>query len=311
MGVPKLYWQLGWRTAVAVLAAILAAQWFVRGMPDKFSARALLLLSPLPFEYTDDVPGAVSMQAIDSRRVSYVKVLTIAPLAMPDYKLLFTCEDTAARLISRLKPVYEKLGRDPAGLTVQGVMGTLDLRHKTLATTSLGTKYQQVAELFVNAASPELAAETANAWAEVCVEIAAEVRRAAGQGAVDVLKAQAMEIEGRLSSVRKRIAELEAQIDVDNRAELETLDQEQALQADLLKEIRTSQNAAELVTRDAAPEFKIVSRAVAPSGPSGPDRGLYTAVAIFLAAAGAPVLFFTMAALRRYARWYEAQTDAP
>ena len=305
---PKLYVQLGWRVAVAVLAAFLAAQWFGAGLPDKFSARALLLLSPLPFEYTDDVPGAVSTQAIDSRRVSYVKVTTIAPLAMPDYKLLLTSEDTAAKLVERLKPIYEKKGLATGGLTVQGVMGSLDLRHKTLLTSNVDVKYQQIAELYVSSGDPEIAAETANAWAEVCVEVATDVRRAAGQGAVDLLAAQVAEVQKNLDNARAHIAELEGQIDLDNRVQLEALDQEEILQESILKELKISLNAAELVTRDSAPEFKVVSRAVPPAGPSGPDRGLYTIVAVFLAAVGAPVLFFTMGALRRYARLYEAET---
>ncbi len=311
LSIPKLYVQLGWRVAVAVVAAYLAAQWFAGGLPDKYTARALLLLSPLPFEYTDDVPGAVSTQAIDSRRVSYVKVTSIAPLAMPDYKLLLTSEDTAAKLLERLKPVYEKKGLSTSGLTVQGLMGSLDLRHKTLMTTNVDVKYQQVAELYVTASDPELAAETANAWAEVCVAVAKEVRQAAGQGAVDVLAAQVAEVQKKLEGVRARIAELEGQIDVDNRVQLESLDEEAVLQESILKELKVSLNAAELVTRDAAPEFKVVSRAVPPTGSSGPDRSLYTVVAVFLAAVGAPVLFFTMGALRRYARRYEAEAEQP
>lgn len=309
--VPKLYLQLGWRMAVAVAAAFAVAQWYAGELPDKYSARALLLLSPLPFEYTDDVPGAVSTQAIDSRRVSYVKVSSIAPLSMPDYRLLFTSEETAARLVERLKPYYERKGLSTTGLTVQGLMGSLDLRHKTLLTTNVDVKYQQVAELCVTAGDPELASELANAWAEVCVEVAKEVRAEAGQGAVDVLTAQADEVQKRLDSVRKEIARLEGQIDMDNRVQLEALDQEELLQESLLKELKVSLNAAELVTRDASPEFKVVSRAVPPAGPTGPNRYLYVLVAVFLAAVGAPVLFFTMGSLRRYARLYEAETEKP
>lgn len=309
--MPKLYLQLGWRMAVAMAAAFAVAYLFTADMPDKFSARALLLLSPLPFEYTDDVPGAVSTQAIDSRRVSYVKVTSIAPLAMPDYRLLLTSEDTAAKLVERLKPIYEKKGLSTSGLTPQSIMGSLDLRHKTLLTTNIDVKYQQVAELFVTAGNAELAAETANAWADVCVEVAKEVRQAAGQGAVDVLSAQTEEVQKKLDAVREEISRLEGQIDVDNRVQLEALDQEEILQESLLKELKVSLNAAELVTRDAAPEFKVVSRAIPPAGPSGPDRRLYMVIAVFLAAVGAPVLFFTLGSLQRYARLYEAEAEKP
>src|SRR4051812_8598727 len=118
---PKLYWQLGWRTALAVIAAFALALWFTHGLPDKYSARALLLLSPLPFEYDDEVPAAVSTQDIDSRRVSYVRVKNIAPLAMPDYALLLTSEDTAAKLLEKVKPLYQKKGLPAEKLSVAGI----------------------------------------------------------------------------------------------------------------------------------------------------------------------------------------------
>jgi capsular polysaccharide biosynthesis protein len=309
--LPRLYVQLGWRTAVAVLAAFGAAQWFTHGMPDKYNARALLLLSPLPFEFTDDVPGAVSTQDIDSRRVSYVKVTNIAPLAMPDYKLLLTSEDTAARLVERVKPVYEKKGLSTAGLSAASIMGSLDLRHKTLLTSSVEVKYQQIAELVVTAGDPDVAAGLANAWAELAVEVAQEVRNTSGQGAVAVLQAQIAEVQQRIDASAKSLAALEIQTEVDNRAAMNALDRELALDTTIAKELKTSLNAAQLVTRNTTPEFKIVSRAIPPGGPSGPDRSLYVLVAVFLAAIGAPALFFTASALGRYARLYEEQQGKP
>lgn len=307
--VPKLFIQLGWRTALAVAAAGALAVWLTQGMPDRYSARALLLLSPLPFTYTDDVPGAVSTQDIDSRRVSYVKVANIAPLSMPDYRLVFTSEDTAARVLEKVKPLYAKRDLLTSGLSVAGIMGSLDLRHKTLMTTNVEVKYQQVLELVVTAGHPEMAAETANVWAEVCVEVAQEMRRTSGEGAVQVLEAQIVEVQKQLDGTRKAIADLDAQADIDNRAQLQALDHEESLQESLLKELKTSLNAAQLVTRDAAPEFKVVSKAIPPGGPIGPDRRLYVLVAVFLSAVGAPVLFFTFRALEQYARAYEAQGD--
>ena len=161
------------------------------------------------------------------------------------------------------------------------------------------------------AGNAEVAAGTANAWAELCVEVAREVHKNAGQGAVEVLKAQGDEVQRRLDDVRNQIAALDLQADIDNRAQLEALDKDESLQESLLKELKTSLNAAELVTRDTTPEFKVVSHALPPGGPAGPDRRLYVVMAVFLAAVGAPVLFFTMAALGRYARLYEEQAGKP
>lgn len=308
---PHLLIALAWRTALAVAAAFVLASLYAKGLPDKYSARALLLLSPLPFEYAEDVPSAVSTQDIDSRRVSFVKVRNIAPLSMPDYRLLFTSEDTATRLAEKVKSIYEKLGLNAASVSPASLMGALDLRHKTLLTTNADVRYQQVVELVVTSGNPELAAGIANAWAELCVDVAKQVRQTTGEGAVGVLQAQINQVQAKLTDVSKKRFELDSQADIDNRVQLEALDREQSLQESLLKELKTSLNAAEIVTRDATPEFKVVSHALVPAGPNGPDRRLYVLVAVFLAAVGAPVLYFTLAALTRYARIYEEQATKP
>ena len=68
-----------------------------------------------------------------------------------------------------------------------------------------------------------------------------------------------------------------------------------------VEELNLSLQAVRTVAEDPMREFKIVSRAVPPEEKSGPQRSLMILVAVVIAAIAAPVYFFGMIALRRYA----------
>lgn len=68
-----------------------------------------------------------------------------------------------------------------------------------------------------------------------------------------------------------------------------------------LEELEMGRYAARFAAAEATPEFKIVSRAPTPEGPTGPHRSLMVLVAIVLACGAAPVCYFGLYALRKYA----------
>ena len=138
--------------------------------------------------------------------------------------------------------------------------------------------------------------------------------QAAGSG--DTLRSrladQAMEAE----TIRARQAVLEPQIRdmrqalAARRALIDRHQEKLSYYQKQLEELAMGQYAARLNAADVTPDFKIASPAFPPEEKAGPMRSLIVLVAAFLAVLAVPVHFFTMHALRRYARSLERELAA-
>jgi len=315
---PRIVWQLVFRTVLAVAVAYAAAKWYTGRLPDTFRARALLLLTPTPFEYGDKQAGIVERGGEGAERLSFLRVSSIQSLSMPDYRLLFTSESMALDLAERLRQKYEENNIPTSELSPERLLGMLDLRHKTLVSANDRTIYQQVVELYVTAPRPAQAALVANAWAEACTAMAAKIRAVATEGAAAPLRAQVERIEADFAAASRELSDLEIRAAAfeNLRAPDPTLAEQRDIArerrdalAASLRQLRTGLTAVEVVTTPGVPEFKIVSEALPPSGPAGPQRSALLLAAVVLAAIAAPLHLFTMAAIRRYAALYEARRE--
>lgn len=205
----KLLRRLALRTAAATLAAGLAAAAFSLQLPNSYRARTLMLLAQMQFEQKDMVPGMLSAVNTPARRVNYVQVEQLEALAMPDYRLLLTSEDMVVRLRDRLRARYREAGINPGNLTHEKVLRGLDVRTKLLMQTQDKIEYQQVVELYLTAADPAIAADVANEWAGMAVEMAVRMRTLAREGAVEYVQEQLDRVHRKLDEALAGIAEID------------------------------------------------------------------------------------------------------
>jgi uncharacterized protein involved in exopolysaccharide biosynthesis len=207
--------QLGVRIVLATLVAGVAAAVFAVRLDNSYRARVLLILAPMPLEQKDEVPGLVAASSEATRRVSFVKSEILEPLPMPDYKILLTSEELAAKLRDTLRQKYQQAGIDPGNLTLEKVKRSMDVRSKVHIQTQEEVQYQQVVELLFTARDPKIAADIANEWARLGIETAERMRLIAREGAVDFFTGQLDEVKKSLDASEQQLEDLEAKSNVD------------------------------------------------------------------------------------------------
>lgn len=194
---------------VAALAAWGAATYYVKGLQDTYRARTLLIHAPMPFAQKDDATDNVGVIFETARAVPFVKVGMLESLPMPDYKLLLTSEEVLAKLRERMRRSYQEAGFEAGNLTLEGVSRSLEVRTKVHLQTIREIQYQQVLELLVTAKHPQVAADVANTWAELGIEIAERMRTIAREGAVEFVQRQYDAVWDEYQTAQKGIEALE------------------------------------------------------------------------------------------------------
>lgn len=107
-----------------------------------------------------------------------------------------------------------------------------------------------------------------------------------------------------IAELQRKIAELRAQL-AEKRRALASHEHKVAYYESQLEELAMGQYAARVTSQDVTPEFKIASPALPPEERTGPMRSLIVLAAAVLACMAMPVHYFTMYAVRRYARQIE------
>jgi len=129
-------------------------------------------------------------------------------------------------------------------------------------------------------------------------------------------KADAAGTEAAIALLETDLADLRTSVSSSAANAASALAEKRRLQAQvdalerLVKETEVTLYATKMAAAEMAPNFKIAARAVPPEEKSAPRRTLIVLVAVFLAALAAPVHFFGMHALRRYASTLE-QEESP
>ncbi len=194
---------------VVMLAAWGAATYHVKGLPDTYRARALLIHAPMPFEQKDETTDNAAVVLETARAVPFTKVGMLESLPMPDYKLLLTSEEVLAKLRDQMRKSCQEAGFEAGNITLEGVSRALEVRIKVHLQTVKEIRYQQVVELLVTAKHPKVAADVANAWAELGIEIAERMRTIAREGAVEFVQQQYDAVWEEYQTAQKGIETLE------------------------------------------------------------------------------------------------------
>ena len=206
--------RLAIRMVIAMAIAGVIAAYYASRLENTYRARALLMLAPLPLEQTDEVPSNITAMLDPTRRVNYVKVQMAEALPMPDYRLILTSDEIVARLRDVLQERYRDAGIDPGRLSLEGVARALEVRSRVHLQTPLEIQYQQIVELLVTAKDPKVAAEAANAWAEMGIEMAERMRTAAGKTTAAFLQERYDALWTEYAEVRDRLEALDQNLDI-------------------------------------------------------------------------------------------------
>ncbi len=202
------------RMVIAMAIAGVIAAYYATRLENTYRARALIMLAPLPLEQTDEVPSNIAAMLDPTRRVNYVKVQMAEALAMPDYRLILTSDEIVARLRDVLQERYREAGIDSGRLSLENVGRALEVRSRVHLQTPLEIQYQQVVELLVTAKDPKVAADAANAWAEMGIEMAERMRTAAGKTTAAFLQERYDALWTEYAAVRDRLETLDQSLDI-------------------------------------------------------------------------------------------------
>ena len=205
----RILTRLAIRMVVVTLLAGIAAVVFTLQLDNSYRARGLLILAQMPFEQKDEVPGNATFLTEPAQRVNYTQVEMLEALPMPDYKLLLTSEEIAARLRDSLKQRYVDAGIDPGNLTIEEVQRSLEVRSKVHLTTLEEVKYQQVVELLLTANDPKIAADVMNEWMDVSIAMAERMRTVAREGAVEFVQERLDDVLAQLDEANGQVETLE------------------------------------------------------------------------------------------------------
>ncbi len=208
-GASRILTRLLVRMVLAMLIAGGVAAFFVYRMDNTYRARVLLNLAPMPFKQGQDVPMNLANLGDPTANVSYLKVQMLEAMAMPDYDLVLTSEAIAMKLRDLLREKYVAAGIVPGNLTLEKVRRALDVRSKVLLQGIDEVEYQQILELYFTAKDPKIAAEMANAWAEMGIAAAEEMRTAGREGAVELLESHLQKAWERFREAKAGLAGLE------------------------------------------------------------------------------------------------------
>ena len=197
------------RMIIAALVAGVAAVWFSGRIPPTYRARTLLLMAPMPFNDSDPPQTKIDFYADDpAPRPNWLRVGYLASLPMPDYAMLLTSDEMAAKVRDFLND--EAASRDlNVSYTVEKVRRSMEVNTKIFKQTQLDIKYQQVVELFFSGSNPELAAMAANFWAQESIRYANEMRFIARDGALEYFDERMAETEALLETERSAVAAVE------------------------------------------------------------------------------------------------------
>ncbi len=218
-GGSRILTKLAVRMVLAVVIAGAVSAWAVLQLDNSYRARALLILAPMPFEQKDEVPGIVGSDLELNQRINFLQVEMLEALAMPDYRLLLTSEEMAAQLRDKLVELYTARGIDPGRLTIEKVQRALEVRSKVHHETLEKVEYQQVVEMLLDAKHPGVAAETANYWVELSIDLAERMRTIGREGAVQYVEDQLDEVWSQLEFANEQLARLEEEWNPDAMAE--------------------------------------------------------------------------------------------
>ncbi len=328
----RILWSLFLRLVVVTALAGAAAWWYTSDTPERFRARALLVLAPLPFEEVDERTSPIAFVPDTAQLGNQVRVHLVETMPMPDYRLLLTSEEVAAQVRDHLIDLYAQAGLDRSGLTLEQVQGAMDVRTQLFAQTAHEVLYQDVVELLYTADTPEIAAAATNFLARRDAAKflgerldAAHAELAETRAAIQALHAayylpgieeelealyaaRAQDEEAATAgpaSRDARIEELRATL-AEQTQRLDALDLRREVQARHVQNLEMSHAAARLAAANTAPDLKLAMRAVPPQQGLAYDRMLLVLAVMLVAAAAVPVHFFGMVALRRYAAQIEA-----
>ena len=218
-GGSRILTKLAVRMVLAVVIAGGVSAWAVLQLDNSYRARSLLILAPMPFEQKDEVPGIVGGGMELNQRVNFLQVEMLEALAMPDYRLLLTSEEMARQLRDKLVELYRARGIEPGRLTLEKVRRALEVRSQVHHETLEKVEYQQVVELMLEASDPGVAAEAANYWVELSIDLAERMRTIGREGAVQYVEDQLDEVWDQLDFANEQLARLEEEWNPDALAE--------------------------------------------------------------------------------------------
>jgi len=251
------------RMVVAAAVAGAAALLFSRGLEDRYRARVLLNLAPMPFKQSGEAPKNLAILGDPAAHVSYLTVHMQEALSMPDYTLVLTSEEMATRLCERLPERFEAAGWEPIPLSIGGVRGALDVRSKILLQTADKVEYQRIVELLVTWDDPKVAAVIANEWASQAIEMATAMRTAGREGAVELLEEQLNQAWARFDDAHERIEILDGAQQIDGLAR-RLAETESAITSYQVQQARLSAEMGRLEKQIARLDEEIARAAAAP-----------------------------------------------
>ena len=206
----RILWSLFLRLVVATGLAGAAAWWYTGDTPERYRARALLVLAPLPFEELDERTNPIALVPDAAQLGNNVRVDLVETMPMPDYGLLLTSEEVAAQVRDHVIELYAEADMDRSGLTLEQVQGAMDVRTQLFAQTAREVLYQDVVELLYTADTPEIAAAATNFWAEAAIEMTARVAGVARRDAAAFLGERLDAAHAELGETRAAIEALHA-----------------------------------------------------------------------------------------------------
>lgn len=197
------------RMAVAGIVAGLAAVWFSAQIPSTYRARTLLLMAPMPFNDTAPPQTQVDFYADDpSPRPNWLRVGYLASLPMPDYALLLTSDELAAKVRDFVNGLGEARGRS-LNYTTERIRRSMEVNTKIFKQTQIDIQYQQVVELLFSGNDPEVVAQAANYWAQESIRFANDMRLIAREGTMEYFAERIADTEALLEAEREAVAEVE------------------------------------------------------------------------------------------------------
>lgn len=177
------------------LVAALVGVFMALSMPERYSASATLLVSPLPFVSTPDNP-----------------MLLPKALTVPDYEVLLKSDgilmraaEKAATLGSWTETDLERVKR------ISSLRNMVTMEVKVAQKTVSATQYSPIITLTAEGSTAEHARDLAKAWAEVCEEVSREAFDTSKLGLLNFVSDRFDSTKASVEGVSGRIRDMEIQ----------------------------------------------------------------------------------------------------
>ena len=200
------------RTALlAFIAAVLAAAGSLT-LDNEYRAKSALLLSPSPINQPEFRERSVRPDAAPASQISF---LMAKPLTAPAYDSLLKNDDIVTQLRAKLVGLLEKASEQDRHVLLEDVRKSIEVRTRVLSKTSSKVEYQPVIELMFTWTVPRIAAEMANEWARLGIELGEQISDKGTEGTIEFLQGRFEDIQHKLEAKEKELGALESLYDIE------------------------------------------------------------------------------------------------